>query len=104
MNKTVTFPPINSTFEDQFNKAFEQEPTEQATQRARKIKFTTDHIDQVTHVNGRRVFHPLVDGEDIHFFLTDCRIMLSKLDLPLPKGRTHYYPIQYAEIIFENKG
>ena len=100
MSKTVTFPPIHTRLEDQLDRAFGDESEIQAEHRAKKIDFTTRHIDQVTHVNGRRVYHPIVEGENIWYFLANVRIGVSELGLPLPRTRTHYYPIQYAEIIF----
>lgn len=96
----ATLPPIHTTFDDQLNRAFGDEPEAQATDRAKKIQLTIKHIDKVTHVNGRRVYHPIVEGENIWYFLANVRIALSELGLPLPRTRTHYYPIQYAEIIF----
>lgn len=99
MSEAIIIPPLATSFLDQLhNKAIGEEPDKQAKDRQKKIDFITKHIDKVTHVNGRRVYYPIIDGENICYFLTNVRIALSELDMPLPETRTYYFPIQYAEI------
>lgn len=64
-----------------------------------KVDFTVKHIDKIISLNGSKIYHPIVKGNDIFYFLSKAPSFLNVTD---KTERKYYYPIQYAEIVFFN--
>lgn len=86
--------------ENQLEDLFNGQPEGQKKLLFDKIKQTTENINRIKKINGTPVFDPVVDGKNIYYNLTETSENIKRL-LPITKKRTHYYPIQYADIEFE---
>lgn len=62
-----------------------------------KVNFTKSHLDDIISINGKRVYYPMVEGENIWYYLQKAPKGWKVSENP--KDRSHYYPIQYAEIV-----
>lgn len=65
-----------------------------------KIEYTAKNIDKVTHINGVRVFYPIVTDGDIFYSLQALPAGMESL-IKNTNERKYYYPIQYAVIYFD---
>lgn len=61
-----------------------------------KISHVVKNIKRVIKVNGKKVYNPVVVGEDIRYNFIKCP---EEWEHSLSDGeRMYYYPIQYAKI------
>ena len=66
-----------------------------------KVEFTKNHLSDIIEINGSKVFNPTVKGNDIWYWLQAPPAWWKGFITDADK-RSHYYPIQYAEITFFN--
>jgi len=86
--------------ETQIDNLFTGGPSEEEIKATEeKINMVNREINKVSKINGKPVFMPTVEGQDIYFFLVDPRkFNWFKRDETM-KGN-YYYPIKYAQIEF----
>jgi hypothetical protein len=66
-----------------------------------KLDFTKKYIGSIIAVNGKKVYHPVIDGEDIYYYLSPAPKWFAVTE---ETKRKYYYPVKYAEIqFFDNK-
>lgn len=78
------------------NVLFGQSNTERE-QVKEKIKTVSNNLDKIAKINGKKIYDPIIKGEDIFYNLQKCPEMWRE---KLGDKRIYYYPIQYAHIEF----
>jgi len=63
----------------------------------RKIKTVSENVNNIVKISGKKVYDPIVKGENIFYNLQKCPEMWRE---KLGDERIYYYPIQYANIEF----
>lgn len=64
-----------------------------------KIEQVKKNLHKIKKINGTPVFDPVVEDKYINYNLTETSEEIKRL-FPT-RGRTHYYPIQYADVEIE---
>ena len=85
--------------ENQIEDVLTNQPEDQKTSLFEKIKQTVENINRIKRINGTPVFDPVVEDKYINYNLTETSEEIKRL-FPTSE-RTHYYPIQYADIEIE---